>query len=85
MTAEQFEQHGKRVVFDKIMRTQGLSEEEKMKLAEAQLKDIVAKQMQELNDKKVKEYEDKVMFGRHGWKERYYYEKFEVKGEEALT
>lgn len=59
-----------------------LTEHEKMELAAKKLKGIVTKQMQEVANKKVEAYEDKVQFGKQGWKERYYAEKFEVSGAE---
>lgn len=80
MTAAQFEQHGKAYVFANIMCKPDLSEEEKLALAAKKLEGIVKKQMREVAEQKVGEYEDNVQFGKEGWKARYYAEKFEVHG-----
>jgi hypothetical protein len=84
MTADEFERVGKTFVYDNIMKQNNLTEEQKMEYAQKKLKEIVDKQVSELNAKKVDSYEDKVQFGRNGWKERYYYEKFDILGPEAL-
>ena len=84
MTAEQFELHGKTLVLEDIMKRTDLTDDEKQKLAGDKLKDIVKKQMREVADQKVEAYTDTVKFGSAGWKERYYYEKFDVVGVEAM-
>jgi len=66
------------------MKDNEISEEEKMQKAQKKLEEIVKKQMDENNQAKIDAYEDKVQFGTEGWKERYYYEKFHVHGEDAL-
>jgi hypothetical protein len=43
MKASEFEKEGKKDVFDNIMKSEGLTEEEKMKLAEKKLEEIVKK------------------------------------------
>jgi 5'-3' exoribonuclease 2 len=84
MTSDQFESYGKSLVFQNIMKREDLDEQEKMKLAEKTLQDIVKKQLDEINNKKVEAYTDKVQFGKHGWKERYYHEKMGVNGEDEM-
>ena len=54
MTSDQFESYGKSLVFQNIMKREDLDEQEKMKLAEKTLQDIVKKQLDEINNKRLK-------------------------------
>ena len=62
------------------MKRTGITEEERAKLVEEKIAEIAQKQIKEFNDQKVSEYVDRVKFTEQGWKDRYYFEKFHVRG-----
>ena len=63
MTANQFEKEGKSYVFEHIMNKTHLSDAERLKEAEEKLKEIVNKQVSEINAAKVDAYLDEVKLG----------------------
>ena len=68
MAVEQLAEHNKNFVFQHVMKSSDITEDEKNAQASKKLKEIVTKQIQEESDAKVKAYEDKVQLTREGWK-----------------
>lgn len=84
MTARELEQYAKKRVKEKIMSRGDLTEDEKAELVAKQLKEVAAKQVREKGTQMVEAWQDKVRLTEEGWKERYYREKFLVRGPSEL-
>lgn len=79
-TAKEFEAEAKEFISKEVLPREDLTEKEKNLLISKKLEEVVQRQLREENDQKIKDYVDKIKLTEQGWKERYYAEKFHVRG-----
>ena len=66
------------------LQNEEISEEQKEHIIEETMKKEADRQMRVKNDKKVEAYVDRVEFGKQGYRERFYQNKFLIKNHEQL-